>query len=215
MTSNAGFRLIVSDVPLTSGMYNATITNGEVEDYYLLTILAAPGNILTGRKLSNGNLLKWKNISGLPITSFTIERSGDNLSWSALGFVTPLNGNSFSTEYSYSDVNPNKENYYRLKFSLSDGTYQYSNIVPLFDNNDAVPVIIYPNPATKTLKVQTANSNYNKLKILDVAGRVVLTQEINSLNTIIDITKLAAGTHIIKFITKDGQEEIQRFVKIK
>lgn len=212
---NSGFRVIVSDVPITSGMYNASFTNGEVEDWLLMRILASPGNILMGKRQSTSILLQWKNTSSLPVTNFTIERSNDNVTWSSLGSVAALSGNSASNEYSYADVNPHIENYYRLKLSLTDGTYQYSNIVPLFDKNNALPVIIYPNPATNKLTVQTVSGNYTSLKILDLAGRPEMSQEINSTNTTIDISNLNPGTHLIKFISKNGQDQVQRFVKIK
>ena len=213
--SNSAFRFIVSDAPLTSGMYNATITNGEIEDWLLFRILASPGNVLMGSRQATGNHLKWKNSSALAITNYTIERSNDNLSWRTLGSVIPTSANNVSAQYSFSDVHPDKENYYRLKFSLADSTYQYSNILPLFEKNNVMPVILYPNPATNTLTVQTSNSNYNKFKILDLTGRMEISREINSINTVVDISNIAAGTHLIKFITKDGEEEIQRFVKIK
>ena len=213
--SNAAFRLIVSDAPLTSGMYNATITNGEIEDYTLLRILANQGNILMGMRQSTGNLLKWKNTSGLPVTDFILERSNDNLSWTTLGTVAALSGDDASTQYSYSDGQPGKENYYRLKFNLPDGSYQYSNIVPLFEKNASMPLIIYPNPATNKLMIHTPNSNYNRFQIMDPAGRMEIRQEISSINTVVDISNLPTGSHLIKFITKDGHEEVQRFVKIK
>jgi parallel beta-helix repeat protein len=213
--SNAAFRLIVSDVPLTVGMYNATITNGEVEDYLLLKILTAQGNILMGMRQASANLLKWKNTSGMQVTNFILERSSDNLSWTTLGNVGALSGDDASTQYSYSDVQPAKENYYRLKFNLLDGTYQYSNIVPLFEKNSSMPLIIYPNPARYTLTVHTANSNYNRLQILDPAGRLEVRQDISSINTVVDISNLTTGTHLIKIITKDGKEVVRRFVKVK
>ena len=126
-----------------------------------------------------------------------------------------MQGNNSTIQYSYSDDYPAKENYYRLKFSLADGTYQYSNILPLFGKNAVMPVIIYPNPATNTITIQTSNSNYNKLKIFDLTGRVELSKEINSINKVVNISNLVAGTHLIKFITKNGAEEVQKFVKIK
>ncbi|MEO5783239.1 MAG: T9SS type A sorting domain-containing protein, partial [Ginsengibacter sp.] len=215
ITGNSSFRLIVSDAPVTSGMYNATFTNGEVEDWILYRILASPSNILMGIKQPSANILKWKNTAGLPVTNFIIERSFDNLSWTSLGSVSPMSGNNSTIQYSYSDDHPGKENYYRLKFYLTDGTFQYSNILPLFDKNAVMPVIIYPNPANNKITIQTSNSIYNKLKILDLTGRIELSKEINSNNTVVNISNLPAGTHVIKFITKDGVEEVQRFVKIK
>ena len=215
ITGNSSFRLIVSDAPVTSGMYNATITNGEVEDYILYRILGSSSNILMGIKQPSANILKWKNTVGLPVTNFIIERSFDNLSWTSLGSVSPMSANNSTIQYSYSDDHPGKENYYRLKVSLTDGTYQYSNILPLFNKNAVMPVIIYPNPATNAITIQTSNSNYNKFKILDLTGRIELSREINSNNTVVNTSNLPAGTHLIKFFTKDGAEEVQRFVKIK
>jgi hypothetical protein len=211
---NSGFRLIVSDAPLTSGMYNATINNGEIEDYYLLRILASPDNILMGSRQAETNLLKWKNTSGLPVTNYTIERSTDNLSWTSLGSVTAIPGNNL-LQYSFSDQKPQKENYYRLKIAMEDDSYQYSNILPLFAKDNVMPVIMYPNPAKNTLTVQASCSNYSSLKVFDLTGRMEISQEINSINTVVDISNITPGTHLIKFISKDGGQEVQRFVKVK
>ena len=213
--TSAGVRLIVSDAPITSTMYNSTYTNAEVEDWLLLKILIGPGNILMGNKEATRNYLKWKNTSALPVAAYTVERSVDNLSWTTLGSIIPLPGDNSSIQYSYSDMHPDKENYYRLKFTLADSTYQYSNILPLFDKYNILPIIIYPNPATNTITIHTANSNYISFKIFDPAGRMEIDHEISSVNTTVDISNIAPGTHIIKFITKNGMQEVQRFVKIK
>ena len=210
---NSGFRLIVSDAPLTSGMYNATINNGEIEDYLLLKILSAPGNILMGTRQAAGNLLRWKNSASLPVVKYVLERSSDNLSWSTLNTLNALLSNDAAIQYSYSDVHPYKQNYYRLKLLLADGTYQYSNIITLFDDHNNSPVIIYPNPVVNKLIIFSANNDYNNLKIVDLTGRVEINQKINSVNTEIDVSHLSSGPHFIKFIKNDGAEEIQKFVK--
>ena len=211
---NSAFRLMVSDAAVTSGMYNATITNGEIEDWLLLQILASPGNILMGSRQTTGNLLKWRNTSSLDIREYTIERSADNLTWTSLGTVPALNGNS-STQYLFTDAHPGIQNYYRLKFILGDNTVKYSNTLPLFENNNALPVLLYPNPVTNSLRIQTANGNYNRLVIMDLTGRFEIQQEINSVNTVVDVSNIAAGSHLVKFFSKDGQVEVRRFVKIK
>ena len=118
-------------------------------------------------------------------------------------------------QYSFTDAHPGMQNYYRLKFMLSDNTIKYSNTLPLFDNNNALPVLIYPNPVTNSLRIQTANGNYNRLVIMDLTGRFEIQQEINTVNTVIDVSNIAPGSHLIKFISRDGQAELRRFVKIK
>jgi hypothetical protein len=137
------------------------------------------------------------------------------MSWTTLGSVSPIPGNNSTIQYSYSDDHPGKENYYRLKFYLTDSTYQYSNILPLFDKNKTIPLIIYPNPAINAITIQISNSDYNKLEVIDLTGRVELSQKINSINTVVNISNLSPGTHLIKFVTNQGLEEVQRFVKIK
>jgi hypothetical protein len=197
-------------------MYNSTFANGEVEDWLLLKILNAPGNILMGSKQANGNLLKWKNTYDLKVANYVIEQSNDNTTWNQLGNVYPLPGDNSSTQYSYTDIHPlGKENYYRIKLIYADNSYQYSNTVLLFDKKDLKSIIVYPNPAKNTLNIHTINAAFIKLKIMDVTGRFEKTQEINTVNTSVDISNLAPGTHLIKFITQDGEEEVQRFVKIK
>jgi hypothetical protein len=75
--------------------------------------------------------------------------------------------------------------------------------------------MLFPNPAVDKLTIQTSNSNYISLKIFDLTGRLQLSQQIKSAITEIDISNISAGTHVIKFIQKNGSEEVQRFVKIK
>ena len=65
-----------------------------------------------------------------------------------------------------------------------------------------MPVTIYPNPATNTLTVQTANSNYNKLKIIDLTRRIEMSQEINSINTVVDISNLAPALILLNSLQK-------------
>lgn len=213
-SNSASFRLIVSDAALTSSMYNATFVNAEVEDYALLIILNAPGNILMGSKQDVSNILKWKNTAALNVTNYVVERSTDNSTWSPIGSVVSL-GNNSAMQYVYSDNHPLNQNYYRLKLLLSDNTFKYSNMVTLLDKNNAAPFIVYPNPAINNITIQTTNADYTRLKIFDVTGREELTQAINSVNTLVDISTIASGTHLIKFTSLSGKEIIQRFTKIK
>jgi hypothetical protein len=50
---------------------------------------------------------------------------------------------------------------------------------------------------------------------MDITGRLEKSQDIITVNTSVDISSLAPGTHLIKFIKLNGEEEVQRFIKIK
>ncbi len=212
----AGIRLMISDVAVTSGMYNATITNGEIEDYSLLRVLSAPSNLLMGNRQGTGNILKWKNAAGFKIKSYLVERSSDNLSWTDLGNVVPGLNDDVSKQYFYLDNNSlNGINNYRLKLIMHDGSYLYSNIIYLNGNQNQSELRVFPNPSKDVINIQTSNSIFNKYIITDVTGRVELSGAINSFNTQVDISMLSAGTHLVKLVSKYGTEGVQRFVKIK
>ena len=214
ITGNSSFRLIVSDAPLTLGMYNATITNGEVEDWILYRILTSPNYALIGTKQLKGNLLRWTNSSGQIVANYSIEKSTDNISWLPIGNINPLSLSNFSMQYSYVDEAPNSQNFYRIKISLPDNTYQYSNILPLSNSSNS-PILIYPNPALDFITIKTLSKDYVQAQISDLAGRVEILQSINSFDTKINISNLSTGNYVIKLITKNGNAQIQKFIKIK
>ena len=212
--SNSAYRLMVSDAAVTSGMYNATVTNGEIEDYTILQILSQ-GNILMGRNQNGTNILRWKNPASFSVKNYFLQRSGDNESWTDVGAVTPLPGDNTGTQYSFNDMHPVMTNYYRVKLLLADNSYQYSNIIVLSDKSNLLPVSIFPNPATGTIHIQTSNADYTKLQVMDLVGRIEISAAITSFDTPLDISNLSPGTHLIKLINKDGGEEIRKFVKVK
>ncbi len=216
ISNSAGIRVMISDTAVTTGMYNATIFNGEIEDYSLLRVLSAPSNLLMGNKQGTGNILKWKNAAGLKIKKYSVERSSDNLSWIDLDNVVPGLNDDVSKQYFYLDINPvNGKNNYRLKLYMHDGSYLYSNIVYLNGNKNESSLRVFPNPSKDVINIQTDNSIFNKYIITDVTGRVELNGAINSFNTPVDISLLSAGTHLVKLLSNYGTEEVQRFVKIK
>ena len=106
------------------------------------------------------------------------------------------------------------KNYYRLKLVYADNSYQYSNTISLLEKN-VLKAVIFPNPVINSLNIQTVNASYNKLRILDVTGRIEISQNINAVNTSVDVSNLNPGTHLIKFTTDAGEEQVQKFVKIK
>lgn len=71
--------------------------------------------------------------------------------------------------------------------------------------------IIYPNPATTILNIRmVANTNIEKVIIIDSAGKIVLTQNNNSKS--INIEKLTAGVYVVEVII-DGKEVRNKFIK--
>jgi len=57
-------------------------------------------------------------------------------------------------------------------------------------------VLLYPNPATNLVVVET-NSIIDRIEIFDLTGKKVYSKFINSLNTTIDVTSFSKGIYLI------------------
>ncbi len=84
---------------------------------------------------------------------------------------------------------------------------------------DAVDFSLYPNPAKDNLYLVNNNSvNYSNAvcQIIDLNGRIVLEQNISSINnqTSIDIKSISASAYLFRIVNADGIIKQFRFVKI-
>ena len=76
--------------------------------------------------------LKWNKNASNTSTSFTIEKSIDNLSWKEVTTVSAPPNNLKSTDYFHLDNAPTENlTYYRLRSKNKNGDESYSNIVPV------------------------------------------------------------------------------------
>jgi len=75
-------------------------------------------------------------------------------------------------------------------------------------------VLVYPNPASNQLFIQTglnlANSVFN---IYNLAGEIVLQQQINSKTDVINISCLISGVYIYKIEQDNKIIDTGKFVK--
>jgi len=72
--------------------------------------------------------------------------------------------------------------------------------------------LVYPNPATDMLKVETALRNAS-LNIYDINGMLKNSCDLNGKSTTIDLKRFAPGTYIYTITNNDGQVENGKFIK--
>lgn len=72
----------------------------------------------------------------------------------------------------------------------------------LTDNTKSV-INIYPNPVVDYLNISSV-ANAKKIKVLDLTGRTVLTQEAISKENRVNMSSLTAGTYIVTVETNEG-----------
>jgi len=71
--------------------------------------------------------------------------------------------------------------------------------------------LIYPNPATTTLFIQTQQAG--SLVLMDITGRVILQSSIINPQSQIDISSLAKGVYLLRFSSNEGAVETVKVVK--
>ncbi len=67
-------------------------------------------------------------------------------------------------------------------------------------------ISVYPNPSTGIFTVDLSNTNAESLQVIDVTGKVVLQQDVNSTATTVDLTGFANGIYTLKIQTTEGVE---------
>ncbi|HMK05016.1 MAG TPA: T9SS type A sorting domain-containing protein [Ferruginibacter sp.] len=90
---------------------------------------------------------------------------------------------------------------YTLKVQLGTASVQ-----ELTGNEPAVRVKLFPNPVTDKLSVYLIGDNNRKdLRIYDMSGKLIYTQQVNDMFTTLDLKKLAKGMYFVKITEAGGK----------
>ncbi|MEO5563811.1 MAG: T9SS type A sorting domain-containing protein [Chitinophagaceae bacterium] len=184
-----------------------------------------PVDLISFNAMLNGSKvdLKWETASEKNVSHFVVEKSVDGKEYSDAGVVFAYGNSTAKVNYSFSDTKINATNtviYYRLRTVNIDEKNQYSSIRVIRlekENNKAVSILTYPNPATNELRV-TVPANWQGKKIsyeiLSNNGRLTIRTESGSSSQTetINVSKLTAGVYMVK-VTCNGETATQKIVK--
>ncbi|MDR3652804.1 MAG: T9SS type A sorting domain-containing protein [Paludibacter sp.] len=163
--------------------------------------------------LMNQNLisLNWTTITELYNTSYEVQKSLDNSTWSTFGTVI---ANGAGSTYQFNDSNPaNGYNYYRLKVNSSDLSYTYSNVISVLDGfTTAVEKIVDADLTLakigNIIQIKGGKENSNLLlTIYDNMGRAIFVKSDRFSPSGINetqLTDLTKGIYIIQ-VKNDAQ----------
>ena len=139
--------------------------------------------------------LNWETGIEQNVSNIEIQRSQDAISFIKIGKVSPKGSNS-----SYSFVCANTTNgYFRLKIIDFDGHYEYSNILNIKSDCSNTFYQVLPNPSSCLIEIIGLTNN-DKVFVLDMLGRIVLTFNSSQNNNKFDIQKLTPGMYILQVI---------------
>jgi hypothetical protein len=175
-----------------------------------------------GKAAGKNAELFWNTASELNNSGFYIERSMDGEQFATLDFVAGKGNSNVPVSYSYTDNNAFEYAaiiYYRLRQVDLDGATNYSNMVVLNKNHQAIQQLnVYPNPATVQSTIEfIANTGTAKIELKDINGRTIYcttaatTNGLNSLR-LDNLNEMDAGIYFIKVMVAD---EVQVLKLIK
>jgi parallel beta-helix repeat protein len=170
---------------------------------------------------TNNIKLNWRSSNNSAVSGYEVQRSEDQKSFNTIGQVTTSNlridPNAKEVAADYNDKEPLKQhNYYRIKRNGADGKSAYSNVIHLA-SDPKIEWKLYPNPATKSIRIQLNDLKFRtgKLSIFNVSGVEVYSEMLSQKTSFqeIDISKLPEGTYVLR-ITYDQKVVNKEFVKI-
>lgn len=154
--------------------------------------------------------LKWQTSSEVNNDYFTIERGDEQGNFEAVARVQGQGTTTTSTDYIWTDDSPQKGVYYRLSQTDFDGTTAIYNVVTSRCTDDS-EIFIAPNPFSTEMQLYIAVEG--TIQLMDVTGKIVLEQDIESGNNSIGTDHLENATYIARVLLKDGTEHRMTVIK--
>jgi hypothetical protein len=228
--SNEGYDEIDSDVDHTYGINTTRMVKMEPGNFNEhIDFGVASGALpvkwvdVSVRDVKEGHKIDWKVEQEINVETYEVQRSLNTVS----DFVTISKGkikanNILSrSEYSYVDDDEliGGTYYYRIKQFDFDGKYNFSKRVSI-KKEATLETRLYPNPTTSSTNIvyKAENDGNLVIKVIDVAGKVILTQSVDveegSGQIGLDISTLPEGVYNVA-IELNNTISNNRLIKIK
>jgi len=155
-------------------------------------------------EISGAVRLTWKNaLEPSTLTEMEAERSSDAQHWDHVETISPVSANH---EYSAIDNNllPGI-NYYRLKYSFTDGRIIYSEILKLNRaDRGNIQLSVYPNPAKNHLTI-SYQTTVSKAVLYDARGSAMSTLNTKAGVQQINCSNWPPGSYFLVIELKNGE----------
>ncbi len=167
-------------------------------------------------KLSGSNTaVTWSTLTEINTKEFQVEKSSDGVTFRTI--ATKAAGGNSHTGRTYSIQDPLTlpgTYYYRVKGVDIDGKETYSDIKSLVYSDESVSMKVGPNPFQNSLVV-TNLSNINRIDLIDLNGRIVLTKLIKTEKTVtLETSQIPNGMYQLKSSKKNGSFTTIKVIKL-
>lgn len=177
------------------------------------TVLPVTGLQLEVELSGNTAQLHWRTLTETKIKHFEIERSIDGRSFYLIGTATAAGNSNGMRKYQRTDfLTTAGAYYYRIRSVDFDGNSNYSNIRRI-NYQSAETYVVGPNPFSHILNISNL-SGANKLEIIDMAGRILLTKKIDQHQFLqLNTENIPAGVYHLRIGKVNGEFKIVKLVK--
>jgi len=168
--------------------------------------------------------LRWSTTAEKNTKSFTIERSLDSISWSAIGTVNAASNSTTVRNYTFTDTATQSGAVnYRLNMLTHDNRRFFSAVVrftfpallkiagrqsyDVFDADDIPPVRVAPNPVRESTQLLGLPAGNHFVRVFDVSGRQIYCNPQFQEGKKIDVSLWPAGVYFI--IIDEGQHRLK------
>lgn len=174
----------------------------------------------TGRKAGSTVELSWTTSSEKNNESFTVERSGNGTTFTAIGTVAGNGTTNLTSYYTFTDKAPLAGiSVYRIKQTDDNGKYSYSPQIRISASGVALAGLrLYPNPVNASIPTYLENSSWRnqkvELSIISAIGTVVRKEQISfggDSRAKINVSGLQKGTYFIS-TQVNGEKNVVPFV---
>lgn len=201
------------NTPINSG--NDTLSTVAIRESFLaeLKLNASPLGVclfsFEGKRMPEGNMLKWITYHEQNNAFFEVERSSDAENFAAIGTVHTkalLGNSSYKLQYEFLDDQPiESKNYYRLRQVDQDGSFSFSTVIQLF-NEAEDEIRLYPNPARDQIMVMSNEKNI-EFRIESIQGQFIQKGKLPE-NSTISLKGYPPGVYLIRF-----KDQVLQFIK--
>ena len=164
--------------------------------------------------------LSWRTASEQHNDHFEVERSRDGVSYTRIGIVAGAETSTAAHEYAFVDSEAaalgGGTGYYRLRQLDTDGRATFSptrTVVFGIGAGGEAGFSLAPNPADQRVSVYLQTPVAGQVRVLDLAGRVVMTQVLTSETSApaLDLSSLPTGLYVVQ-LEQNGQRFTQRLL---
>jgi len=144
-----------------------------------------------------GSIYKFGNIDGNLTGTFSVDSAVQQI-WTGINSIVSI-------------TNINNDNLLDMFIGNQSGGltyYEGSATVSIKEINSISQINLYPNPSNEIITIDIGNNNINNatLQVVDLLGKVILTEQITSQTTTINLNSYSKGIYLVKFSNKNGSK---------